>query len=508
MSNLVRTGSGAARVRMAAAAAALALAAAAPAMADVTFTPPAGMTPAGAGQISVREVLYGGDDNGTVASGGLGLTIGDQDAARAALTNPAAGARIYNYTTPHINVQDNGGGGHFSGASEQRFAAATGAGGAGVGNVNHLAVVYHGAVQIPSTGAYTFGVNSDDGFTLAIDGGNSAFTSATNASVEKYNGHDAGAIQFFTGRAAADSFGQINLAAGVHTFTLTYHEGGGGSAIEFLSAPGTKTAFDGSFGIVGKPGETTIRRSGIVTGGWNAKAVHGNNSGNLTDAIADIQAAFQGQTPVARGGGTPVVDGANLPTIAVIDPQNGNTGGHGSTANYPGDGSGDDNNFSFGARATLTIPAGEQGHYSFLVYSDDSALFRIRNTSTNAYVPLLGTTNANAVDSDGIGGNETVTNDGACCADFIGRYDLAAGNYQIETISNEQGGGAGHFVYGAFGDQTSFDPGLFQLVGENIDQTSSIPDGLQVVAAPEPGTAALLAVGAAAALGRRRRRRR
>src|SRR5207237_7559378 len=87
-----------------------------------------------------------------------------------------------------------------------------------------------------------------------------------------------------------------------------------------------------------------------------------------------------------------------------------------------------------------------------------------------------------------------------CCTDFIGKYDLGVGNYTLEVISNEMGGGAGLTVYGAQGDFNAIDAN-FGLIG----QAGTIPGGLQLVAVPEPTTMALFGVGAIAALARRRR---
>jgi hypothetical protein len=95
---------------------------------------------------------------------------------------------------------------------------------------------------------------------------------------------------------------------------------------------------------------------------------------------------------------------------------------------------------------------------------------------------------------------------GGCCSDILGTYDLQPGAYTIETVSNEQGGGAGHFLFGEFGDATGINAG-FQLVGQGLDDSVTVNDAgsLALVAAPEPGSIALFGLAGIAALARRRR---
>jgi uncharacterized protein (TIGR03382 family) len=107
-----------------------------------------------------------------------------------------------------------------------------------------------------------------------------------------------------------------------------------------------------------------------------------------------------------------------------------------------------------------------------------------------------------SLNTDGDGANDAFGTTG-CCADSFGRYMLAPGDYTMEAIFNEQGGGAGFFVYVAKGNYNTFDPNLFQLVGAGENTEVLIPAGLQLV--PEPGTASLGLLSALALLSRRRR---
>jgi hypothetical protein len=69
-------------------------------------------------------------------------------------------------------------------------------------------------------------------------------------------------------------------------------------------------------------------------------------------------------------------------------------------------------------------------------------------------VPILsigGGAENSLADTNGDGTNDAFRTN-QCCSDAFGKWDLAAGNYTLEAISNEQGGGAGFFVFGAAGD--------------------------------------------------------
>jgi hypothetical protein len=192
---------------------------------------------------------------------------------------------------------------------------------------------------------------------------------------------------------------------------------------------------------------------------------------------------------------------SNETTLAFNDPQNSNVGGHAADVRaFPGDTSADDNNFGTAARATFNVTAANAGRYTIVVNSDDGFRFRILKSDGTALTPIpTGNTQVDAASGGLIpsGGAD------ACCTDFVGKYDLPTGNYTLEVIQNEIGGGAGLVVYGAQGDFGSFDPAVFQLIGQNLDQQVPVPAGLQLT--PEPGTFALLGVGGIAALLRRRR---
>ena len=88
-----------------------------------------------------------------------------------------------------------------------------------------------GTVVIPTAGTWTFGLNSDDGGRIQIDG--------TDLMVDDSN------------HGPTDHFGSRVLTAGSHTFEIIMWEGYGGDEAEFFAAFGTFTSWGAQFKLVG-----------------------------------------------------------------------------------------------------------------------------------------------------------------------------------------------------------------------------------------------------------------
>jgi|GEM_PF-4993445 len=84
-------------------------------------------------------------------------------------------------------------------------------------------------VSTGQVGEWTFGVRSDDGSRLRIDGQDVIIDDGTHA--------------------ARDSFGAVALTEGLHSLDLVYFEKSGGASLELFAAPGLHTSFNTNFSL-------------------------------------------------------------------------------------------------------------------------------------------------------------------------------------------------------------------------------------------------------------------
>jgi hypothetical protein len=139
------------------------------------------------------------------------------------LANPALQAMVFTANAPVINYFNTGGGGNFSGDTTfPGFTIAL--------DEDNFVTEAKGTITIPTSGLWTFGVNSDDGFRCEI---------GTNS------------FSFPDPRGANDTLATFNLSAGNHPVRLVFFECGGGAALEFFAAPGSNGTFNASFRLVG-----------------------------------------------------------------------------------------------------------------------------------------------------------------------------------------------------------------------------------------------------------------
>ncbi len=94
-----------------------------------------------------------------------------------------------------------------------------------------FAVRATGFIDIPAEGTYTFGLNSDDGGRIRIDG-QDVMVDDTNHGPE-------------------DHLGTVHLAKGVHSFEVLMWEGGGGDCLEFYAKAGSASSWSSDMRLVG-----------------------------------------------------------------------------------------------------------------------------------------------------------------------------------------------------------------------------------------------------------------
>ncbi len=424
----------------------------------------------GAGYMGVREVI----DNGG---------IGDQDAAYTSLASGTG--TIVDYTASVLNIQDSGGGGNFG--NDDTYGVVT-AGLVAKESVDNISLVAKGTLRIPEGqgGDWTFGVNSDDGFTLQIPGHDFTSISGGGEIRQLSNGN---ALQFWGGRGTADTLGVINLPAGDYPFWLTHHEGGGGAAVEFFAAPGAQTSFNSDlFRLVGDTTlipERVYRQVAQLTS--DARVINGASIGDISapDAIArtrdSVNAALADWANAAKG----VAD-----TLVIPEGDMPNGGGDNYTTGI------------FGEFAVLDTDGQPGEVMTFALRTDDGSQLRIIGQDFTAVSSASGQGTLVDVNGDMALTAEFPTGD----ANTFGLITLNEGVYAFEALHYEGGGGSQVEIYAVAGDWLAgFPRGLMPLTTDTLSPVI-IPgsQGLELV--PEPSSLVLAGLGMLSLIGLIRRR--
>ncbi|WP_254509681.1 PA14 domain-containing protein [Anatilimnocola floriformis] len=330
-------------------------------------------------------------------------------------------------------------------------------------NTENYAVFINGVLRVTVAGVYTFGIQSDDFSRIRID---------LNG-----NGNPLDDPSIVTSGCCANSFGQVTLAVGDYPFEAMYTEGGGGDYGEFFYAPGSKTAFDSSFKLIGDQTGTILGGRMAITDfpatvnitvtGVNDAPVAVNDPGyavnpyvtsensslvvtaNLVPGVNVFVYNQQAGEGYGTFAGADAVRGTRAPnytgTIAQADII-GQPGGHFNVDNtLPGIAN---NTEQYAVYVTGILRVTTGGVYTFGTFSDDNSRIRID-------------LNHNGDPND----DANVVTQGGCCGDVFGQATLAPGDYKFEAMYTEGGGGDyGEFFY-APGTKTAFDSS-FKLIGD------------------------------------------
>jgi hypothetical protein len=178
------------------------------------------------------------------------------------INNPSQQLAVHAENAAVINYFNTGGGSHYG--NEFTFPGLV------VGaDQDNFAVRATATITIPAPGNWTFGVNSDDGFSLTIG----SFT-----------------MSYPDPRGPGDTLQTFNLpAAGNYALELIFYECGGGSEVELFAAQGTYASWD----------STNFRLVGDTAGGGlavTAPVVSGGGSGLSYRPLinTDVQAQMSG----------------------------------------------------------------------------------------------------------------------------------------------------------------------------------------------------------------------
>ncbi|MGE5611428.1 MAG: lamin tail domain-containing protein [Bacillota bacterium] len=146
---------------------------------------------------------------------------------------------IYNYSASVINLRD-------SDSQDGNFWDGTLFKGDKPGQDPNFALRITGTIHVPTSGEWTFGVNSDDGFRLKIQGARFTSTSDWETTVS------GDTMTHANGRPQMDSLGVAEIDAGDHAVELYFYQGYGEAEVEFFAAEGAKSSYwDGGFALVG-----------------------------------------------------------------------------------------------------------------------------------------------------------------------------------------------------------------------------------------------------------------
>ena len=164
---------------------------------------------------------------------GLTITVRAKNTATGVLDTQASAELLLSRPTGHSEISNEQ-------ISVQQTFNVLGSGGDGHYGANNLLPLWAaedyvvkatGTISIPVAGVYTFGINSDDGGKISIDG--------------------AVVMNDPTLHGPADFLGQVNLAVGNHTFEAYFWERGGGDEGECYARFGSTTVWDSTMRLVG-----------------------------------------------------------------------------------------------------------------------------------------------------------------------------------------------------------------------------------------------------------------
>lgn len=169
----------------------------------------------------------------------------DLATADSVLANPALQAAVFSETRNVVNYLNTGSGAHFG--ADVTFPGFT------IGaDVENFVLEATGIITIPTSGSWTFGVNSDDGFRVTIG---------------------ANTLSYPSPRGPGDTLATFTLAAGDYPVRLVFYECGGGSEVEFFAAPGAYAGFNAAFRLVGDTANAGLTVKSLPNGGANSSGL-------------------------------------------------------------------------------------------------------------------------------------------------------------------------------------------------------------------------------------------
>ena len=195
-------------------------------------------------------------------------TVGHLDTALQVIDTPSMQSYVNAENIAVINYNNYDAAGHYGG--DVNFPGFTGL-------QNDFVVEATGFVTIPSAGQWSFGVNSDDGFSLALD-----------------NGVDSFFMSYPGIRSAADSISMFTFTqAGPCSMRLVYYDRLEGAGVEMFAAPGSYASFNAAaFDLVGDTANGGLEIfSEPITGSSGGGAFAGLVETNVENEMKGVNAS-------------------------------------------------------------------------------------------------------------------------------------------------------------------------------------------------------------------------
>jgi len=179
--------------------------------------------------------------------------------AIAVLNDPGRQSYVHTERASVIDYFNSGGRGNFS--VDNPFP------GVGFNDIDDFVVLVTGTILIPEAGPWSFGVNSDDGFSLELQGGGRTFR-----------------MEYPDPRAPADTIQIFNIPqSGLYDVTLVFYERGGGAELELFAAKGEHPTYSSDpFRLVGDTDS-----GGLATAGFSSLI-----STDVGDAMRGVNASL------------------------------------------------------------------------------------------------------------------------------------------------------------------------------------------------------------------------
>lgn len=364
-----------------------------------------------------------------------------------------------------------------------------------IGNIegapdNNVVMIGKTQISVPSAGSYTFAIHSDDGAALRISGGPSGntgrFTSVTGNGTQIDPG-DPQTVTFVEYTGDSNIHGVYEFSApGTYDVLMAAFEGGGGGFWELAWAPGSFASDrdTNTWMLLGTPTDPSIPATTPkfavnlqsppgTAGNFGLRTyLNATGVGNLAQASDFLRTT--NRHPGDADGFT--ID-ALRPILNANDPGNGGGGVIGNDTPFPGDTGGGQDNVVTVARGRIMVPA--TSTYTFWGQGDDGFLLRIKGVNGAANPKFIRATqggNEGAGRFEMSNPNELFYENGTGNSDTRGIIELPAGQYDLEYIHWEGGGGFWYELSAAVGSwpHGSNPPTGWQAVGYDTPVTGPV----------------------------------